>query len=253
MPGRAYKRETERRDRRPDGQRQPAADARDQAARPSRQREHDQRERQQRRARLPSPCSAAPGSDSAARGTRRRSSAAYSSSVSRLASVNGARSEQRQRQHRIRARGARRRRAARATSAPIAERTDARADGAAPSGGHSSRPKTTPPRPRTASAAPVQSMRAVRDGSRLSSMNRSDSSDDHDGERHVQEEHRAPADVLDQPAAADRADRRRDRAESRPRADRPAAFGLVERRADDREAARARGTPRRCPAARGRR
>ena len=44
-------------------------------------------------------------------------------------------------------------------------------------------------------------------------------------------------DVLDQPAAADRTDRGRDRAEARPRADRSAAFGLVERGADDRQAA----------------
>ena len=62
---------------------------------------------------------------------------------------------------------------------------------------------------------------------------------EHDGrERHVQEKHGAPADVFDQPAADDRADRRRDRAESRPRPDRPSAIGVVERGADDREAAR---------------
>ena len=69
-------------------------------------------------------------------------------------------------------------------------------------------------------------------------MKRSDSTM-HDGrERHVEEEHRAPAHVLDQPAADDRADRGGDRAESRPRADRAPALGVVERRADDREAAR---------------
>src|SRR5258705_3368213 len=59
-----------------------------------------------------------------------------------------------------------------------------------------------------------------------------------DRERHVQKEHRAPAGVLDEPAAAHRADRRGNRAEYRPRADRAAAPGVVERGADDREAAR---------------
>ena len=44
-----------------------------------------------------------------------------------------------------------------------------------PRAGHSSNPNTMPPRPRTASAAPAQSIRDVRDGSRLSSMKRSDS------------------------------------------------------------------------------
>ena len=62
--------------------------------------------------------------------------------------------------------------------------------------------------------------------------------DEHDdGERHVEKEHGAPADMFDEPAAGHRADRRRDRAESRPRADRATALGARERRADDREAA----------------
>ena len=58
------------------------------------------------------------------------------------------------------------------------------------------------------------------------------------GERKVQKEHRAPADVFDQPAARDRTNRGSDRAEARPRADRPAPFGIVECGADDRQAAR---------------
>jgi hypothetical protein len=43
-------------------------------------------------------------------------------------------------------------------------------------------------------------MRAVREGSRLSSMNRNDSAG-RSREGHVQEEYGAPADMLDQPAA----------------------------------------------------
>src|SRR5881628_815646 len=53
----------------------------------------------------------------------------------------------------------------------------------------------------------------------------------------VEEEDSAPAHVFDQPAACDRSDRSSDRAESGPRADRPAAFGIAERGADDGETA----------------
>src|SRR3954452_10876849 len=80
----------------------------------------------------------------------------------------------------------------------------------APSGGHSSNPKTMPPRPKTARAAPLQSIGPVRDGSRLSSMNRTDSASNDDRERRVQKQHRAPPGVLDEPAAAHRADHRGD-------------------------------------------
>ncbi len=61
---------------------------------------------------------------------------------------------------------------------------------------------------------------------------------DNDCERNVQKEHGAPARVLDQPAAGDRANRRRDGAESGPGADRSPAIRIVERRADDGEATR---------------
>src|SRR5581483_8925804 len=57
-------------------------------------------------------------------------------------------------------------------------------------------------------------------------------------ERDIQEEDGAPTDVLDEPAAEDGSDRRRDGAETRPRADRASAFCVTERRADDREAPR---------------
>src|SRR6266568_1804039 len=127
-------------------------------------------------------------------------SAAYSRSVRTFASVNG--------RERKRASGNIGFRARRSTmksrmsaKAPIARPPITRGCSAS-SGGHSSSPNTRPPRPRTASAAPLQSIRAVREGSRLSSSNR-----------------------------------RRDRAETGPRADRPAAFAIVERRADDRQTA----------------
>ncbi len=60
----------------------------------------------------------------------------------------------------------------------------------------------------------------------------------HHGEGDVQEERRAPAHVFDQPATGHGSDRGGDGAESRPRADGPASFGVVERGADDREAPR---------------
>ena len=62
--------------------------------------------------------------------------------------------------------------------------------------------------------------------------------DDDRGQRHVQEEDRAPADVLDQPAAGDGSEGRRHGAETGPRANRRAAIGVVERGADNREAPR---------------
>jgi hypothetical protein len=58
----------------------------------------------------------------------------------------------------------------------------------------------------------------------------------HHGDGDVQEERRAPSDVFDQPAAGHRSDCGGDGAESRPRANRPTTFGVVERGADDREA-----------------
>ena len=85
-------------------------------------------------------------------------------------------------------------------------------------------------------AAPVDPGGPGRIAALIHEPDRQDGDDDR--ERHVQEEHGAPADVFDQPAAGDRADRRRDRAESRPGPDRPPALGIVERGTDDREAAR---------------
>ena len=59
-----------------------------------------------------------------------------------------------------------------------------------------------------------------------------------DGDRQVDEEDRAPSDRVDEPAAGERADRTRDGARRRPRADGPAARFAVERRADQRQAGR---------------
>ena len=144
---------------------------------------------------------------------------------------------------------ARRRRAAASDATPQPRASPSTSGRLAPSGGHSRSAKTTPPRPSTASAAPAQSIREVRDGVAALVHEPQRQHDDDRGQRHVQEKHRAPADVLDQPAAGDRSDGGCDRAEPGPRADRPAAIGVVERGADDREAARARGRRRRHPAA----
>ncbi len=84
-------------------------------------------------------------------------------------------------------------------------------------------------------AGPIDPRRARRVAALVDETQRQRERDQ--GEGKVQKEHRAPADVFDQPAAADRTDRGRDRAEARPRADRAASFGLVEGGADDRQAA----------------
>ncbi len=80
---------------------------------------------------------------------------------------------------------------------------------------------------------------------------RHDDRDDRD--RDVDEEDRAPADVLGQPAAEQRAERERDRRHARPGADRLAALGGRERVGDDRQRRRASSAPRRGPAPRARR
>ena len=73
--------------------------------------------------------------------------------------------------------------------------------------------------------------------SRLSLMNRADSTMTIAASGTFRKNTGAPAGVLDQPAAGDRSNGGGDRAETGPRANRPAAIGVVERGADDREAA----------------
>jgi hypothetical protein len=98
--------------------------------------------------------------------------AAYSSSVSALASVKV---RDRKRVSGSIGFGARRSTRTSHTSETVPMASAVSTTGwRAPSGGHSSNPKTRPPRPRTARAAPRQSIRPVRDGSRLSCMNRND-------------------------------------------------------------------------------
>ena len=80
---------------------------------------------------------------------------------------------------------------------------------------------------------------------------RHDDRDDRD--RDVDEEDRAPADVLGQPAAEQRAERQRDRRHAGPRADRLAALGGRERVGDDRQRRRASSARRRRPGSPARR
>ena len=234
--GPCVERKAARRDDGTDRQRQPASDPRNQAARPSGQREHDQRQGQERRAGRSR--RVALDLDQIHRHRNRTTpSAAYSSSVSALASVNGSRAKERERQHRVR------RAAFDDARATRARRSRSRAPTARPGGRRraaATRAVRRRCRPGRGRRAPHRASRsvAVRDGSRLSSMNLQRQRQHDECKWHVQKEHGAPAHVLDEPAAADRADRGGDRAESRPGADRAAALGLVERGADDREAPR---------------
>src|SRR5437763_15290815 len=100
-------------------------------------------------------------------------SAPYKNNVRRLASVNG-----RDRNKPIGSIGAatRRSKTTRTESDTAPQHIVTNTSGwLAPRRGHSRRAKTTPPSPATARPAPVQSIREVRDGSRLSLMNRADS------------------------------------------------------------------------------
>ena len=150
----------------------------------------------------------------------------------------GARPEKTKRQHRVR-------RARRSTTTNSAQRHAFRSPAPtitrgwlAPSGGHSSRSEddAAQAEDRQAGAGPVDPGRPRRIAALVHEPERQHEHDHR--ERHVQEEHGAPADVFDQPAAGDRADRRRDGAEARPGPDRPPAFGIVKGGADDGEAAR---------------
>src|SRR5262245_39067918 len=62
--------------------------------------------------------------------------------------------------------------------------------------------------------------------------------DDNDRQRNVDEENRAPADMFDEPPTKHWSERRRDRAEPRPRSDCSASLFSVKRRGDDRETPR---------------
>src|SRR5206468_8453026 len=89
---------------------------------------------------------------------------------------------------------------------------------------------------RQARAEPVDSGRPRRIAALIHEAPRQGEDDNRQGP--VEEEHGAPTDMLDQPTACDRADRRRHRTESRPRPDRLPAIDIVEGGTDDGEAAR---------------
>ena len=172
-------------------------------------------------------------------GTRNKTtlSAAYSSSVRTLASVNGRDSKRASGSIGILYTTLHDRRAARATRLPIASAPSTSGwPGAERRPFEQSEDDAAQAKDGERGATPVDPGRSRRVAALVHESQRQHEHDDR--ERHVQKKHRAPADVFDQPAAAHRADRRRDRAESRPGADRSAALALIERGADDREAPR---------------